>query len=330
MATGTTDTRTNPPGASMSQAASQRWIDPAALMRIASLELRARVVVEGFRVGMHKSPYHGFSVEFTEYRQYAAGDDLRYVDWRLFARSDRYYVKRFEDETNLRCHLLVDQSRSMEFGSLAYSKLDYANTLAASLAHFLGTQRDAVGLLTFDESIREYLPARYRPGRLHRLMLALDRPAAGRATDLVKPLDRIAELVGKRGLMALVSDLLAPVDAIDERLARLRARGHDVVVFQVLDPREASLDFDRPLLLRDLETEREMFVDPQAARGEYVRRFEEHNAALRAICDRLGIEFHRLSTDQPLEFALFDFLRGRMRRGREARRNVSRPTRSGR
>src|SRR5258706_3871889 len=187
-------------------------IDPQALMRIRNLEMRARVVVEGFWNGIHRSPYHGFSVEFTEYRQYSPGDDPRYMDWRVFARSDRYFIKKFEDETNLRCHLLADNSRSMAFGSLGYTKAKYAATLAATVAYFLYLQGDAVGLLTFDVPIREYLPARHRPGHLRSLMLALEKPAAGTATDLNAPLKRIADIVTKRGLLVLITDLLAPIE----------------------------------------------------------------------------------------------------------------------
>src|SRR5438309_3286760 len=181
-------------------------IDPQTLMSIKNLELRARVVVEGFWKGLHRSPYHGFSVEFTEYRQYSPGDDPRYLDWRLYARSDRYYIKKFEDETNLRCHLLVDNSRSMTYGSLAYHKGQYANTLAATLAYFLYLQGDAVGLLTFDERIREYLPARHRPGHLRHIMLKLEQPASGAATNLTVPLHRIVRTVKKRALLVLISD----------------------------------------------------------------------------------------------------------------------------
>src|SRR5256714_6758457 len=184
-------------------------VNPLTLMSIKNLELRAKVVVEGFWNGLHRSPYHGFSVEFTEYRQYSPGDDLRYLDWRLYARSDRYYIKKFEDETNLRCHLLVDNSRSMGYGSLPYNKAQYANTLAATLAYFLYLQGDAVGLLTFDEQIRDYLPARNRTGHLRHLILRLERPAGGNATDLAAPLERIVETVRKRALMVLISDLLA-------------------------------------------------------------------------------------------------------------------------
>ena len=188
----------------MSNTTAAGLVSPAALMAIKNLELRARIVVEGFWTGLHRSPYHGFSVEFTEYRQYTAGDDPRYLDWRLYARSDRYFIKKFEDETNLRCHLLVDNSRSMDYGSLGYTKAEYANTLAATVAYFLHQQGDAVGLLTFDEGIRDYLPARHRPGHLRHIMLSLEKPAGGKATDLAAPLTRIVEIVSKRGLMVMM------------------------------------------------------------------------------------------------------------------------------
>src|SRR5512140_469078 len=193
-------------------------IDPQALMSIRNLELRARVVVNGFWSGLHRSPYHGFSVEFTEYRQYSPGDDPRYLDWRVFARSDRYFIKRFEDETNLRCQLVVDCSRSMTFGSLSYTKADYAATLAATLAQFLYLQGDAVGLLTFDEQIRDFIPARHRTGQLRHLMLALEKPAEGRSTDVLAALRRVAETVRKRGLMVLISDFLAPLSDLQKHL----------------------------------------------------------------------------------------------------------------
>src|SRR5512140_2450135 len=194
-----------------STTAAASLISPQALMTIRNLELRAKVVVEGFWTGIHRSPYHGFSVEFTEYRQYTPDADPRYLDWRVFARSDRYFIKKYEDETNLRCHLVVDQSRSMDFGTRAYVKANYAATLAATLAYFLHLQGDAVGLLTFDEQVRDYLPARHRAGHLRQLMLALEKPAAGQATDLGIPLQRLAELVRKRGLVVLLSDFLAPI-----------------------------------------------------------------------------------------------------------------------
>lgn len=296
------------------------FLDPAALMAIRNLELRARTVVEGFWHGLHRSPCHGFSVEFTEYRPYSPGDDPRYLDWKLVGRTDRYFIKKFEDETNLRCQLVIDGSRSMAFGSRGWTKAQYAHTFAATLAHFLDQQGDAIGLLTFDEAVREYLPPRHRPGHLRQLMLALEKPAGGQATDLVAPLQRVAELMRRRGLIVLVSDLLAPLTALETSLALLTARGHEVLVFQLLDPAELAFDFAAPARFLDLETGRDIFLDPSLARAEYQRRFETHAAEVRAICERLGITLTRLVSDQPLELALVNFLHARARRGQAVRR----------
>lgn len=294
-------------------------IDPKALMAVRSLELRARMVVEGFWHGLHRSPYHGFSVEFSEYRPYTPGDDTRHLDWRVLARSDRYFIRRFEDETNLRAHLLVDQSRSMAFGSRGWNKAQYAATLAATLAWFLHQQGDAVGMLSFDERVRDYLPARHRTGHLRQLMLALEKPAGGTTTDLVAPLQRLAELVRKRGVMVLISDFLAPLDRLEAGFSLLRAWGHEVEVFQVLDPAEVAFDFGVPSVFEDAETGRTMFLDPAAAREGYVARLEAHREALRGVCRKLGLGWHPLTTDQPLELALFSFLQEREQRQRGAR-----------
>jgi uncharacterized protein (DUF58 family) len=289
-------------------------------MSIKNLEMRARIVVEGFWTGIHRSPYHGFSVEFTEYRQYTPGDDPRYLDWRLFARSDRYYIKKFEDETNLRCHLLVDNSRSMGYGSLPYTKAEYANTAAATLAYFLYLQGDGVGLLTFDEQIRDYLPSRHRKGHLRHLMLSLEKPAGGTETNLSPPLERIVEIVRKRGVMVLISDLLAPIGALEKNLAALGACGHEVIVFNILDPAELSFNFDKANLFHDMESGRDLYIDPHMARKEYLKRLESHLSQVEAICRKLGMSYHRFTTDRPLEMALFDFVRGRSQRRKHIRR----------
>lgn len=287
--------------------------DPAALMRIKSLELRAKVIVEGFLTGLHRSPYHGFSVEFSEYRQYTDGDDPRYLDWKLYARSDRYFIKRYEDETNLRCHLLVDMSRSMSYGSAGHTKAEYATTLAATLGYFQSLQRDAVGLVTFDDQVREVLPPRYRPGHFRRLLVALERPVDGKATDLTLPLERIAEMVTRRGMFVLVSDLMASLEGLEQKLGYLRSRGHDVFLCHVLDPAELTFDFDTPALFEDVESGRDVYVDPAALRRDYLSRIGEHIEKVQAVCDGLGIDYHRFVTDQPLEQVLFDFLCARMR-----------------
>jgi uncharacterized protein (DUF58 family) len=298
-------------------------IDPQTLMRIKSLQVRARVAVEGFIKGIHRSPYHGFSVEFSEYREYSPGDDPRYLDWRLYARSDRYYVKRFEDETNLRCTIVLDTSRSMGFRSGPYSKHEYARTAAATIAYFLATQRDAVGLLTFEDKVNDYLPPRHRPGHLRRLFAMLEREPTGRATDLAGPLEQIAATVRKRGLIILISDLLAPTDLLKTRLGYLRSRGHDVVVLRVLDPAEVSFTFKTPAMFHDIESGRELYIDPDAARAEYLRRYAAHAATIERTCVDLGVEFVPVTTDHALELVLFDLLKARMRRGRQSgRRNA--------
>jgi uncharacterized protein (DUF58 family) len=294
-------------------------IDVGALMKIHSLELRARGLVEGLWRGLHRSPYHGFSVEFTEYRPYSPGDDVRFLDWRLYARSDRDYVKKYEDETNLRCHLLFDHSRSMSYGSRGWTKADYGATLAATLASFLFAQGDAVGLTTFAGQVDDHLPARNRPGHLRRLLTALERPAEGRATAVGRALEHAAELLRRRGMVVLLSDLLVPLQECERPLAALRAAGHEVVVFQLLDPVERTLALEGPTLLRDLESDQLLHVDPAAARPAYQRALERHLADLTTLCARLGVDRHLFLTDRPLESALLEFLGERAQRARRRR-----------
>ncbi|MEN6333676.1 MAG: DUF58 domain-containing protein [Phycisphaerales bacterium] len=299
-------------------------IDPSALMRIKSMELRAKAVVEGFWKGIHRSPYHGFSAEFTEYRQYARGDDPRYIDWRVFARSDRYFIKKFEDETNLRCHLLIDHSRSMDYGSGGYTKSQYAGTLAATLAYFLFAQGDAVGLATFDDEIREYLPPRNRPSYLRRLMQALEARPRGKATDLGAPLQRIARMVTKRGMIVLISDLLTSIEQLERDLGYLRAGGHDLVLLHILDPAELNFDFEAPALFEDIESGRDLYVDPVVAQKGYRHMLSEHLDIAKSICARLGIDYHLFATDRPYDAALLEFLQYRMRIRKQIRR-IRRP-----
>jgi len=298
---------------------SEGLIDPVSLMKIKSMELRAKVIVEGFWKGIHRSPYHGFSVEFTEYRQYSLGDDPRYIDWRLYARSDRYYIKKFEDETNLRCHLLVDHSRSMGYGSGSYTKSQYAGTLAATLAYFLYTQGDAVGLATFDDRIRQYMFPRNRPGYLRRLMLALGADPKGGSTELGPPLKHIGEMLTKKGLIILISDLLTSLDRLEPELSYLCTGGHDLVVFHILDPAELNFDFESPALFQDMESLRNMYVDPSDAQQSYKRMLRQHLARTESICGNLGIDYHLFATHRPFDLALLDFLHDRMRHHKRIR-----------
>jgi len=211
----------------------------------------------------------------------------------------------------------------MGYQSGAYSKSDYARTAAATIAYFLTTQRDAVGLLLFEDRITEYLPARYRPGHLRRLMAALEREPTGHATNLVEPLEQIAATVRKRGLIILISYLLAPVDSLQTRLGYLRSRGHDVVVLRVLDPAEVRFNFTAPAMFHDVESGREIYIDPTAARAEYLRRFGAHAAEIERSCVDLGIEYEPITTDRPLELVLFDLIKARMRRGRRPGRKIA-------
>lgn len=298
-------------------------IDAATLMRIRSLELRAKVVVEGFQSGLNRSPCHGSSVEFTEYRQYATGDDLRYLDWKLYARSDRLYVKQFEDETNLRCHVLLDMSRSMDYGTIGYTKLEYGRTLAATLAWFLAGQHDAVGLMTFDEDVRAVVPAHYRRGHMRRILAALEQTVEGRSTGLVPPLERVAAHVRKRGLVVVVSDLLAPLDGWEKALSCVRMRGHDVVVFQLLDPAEREFTFAQAALFEDAESGRQVYTDTAAGRAGYMKKFRAHQRGVRGACARLGIEYRLFGTDSPLESALAAFLHARTGARSVARRSAA-------
>lgn len=302
-------------------------IDPATLMRLQSLEWRARMIVEGTRNGLHRSPYHGFSVEFTEYRQYTPGDDLRHLDWRVFARSDRYEIKRFEDETNLRCHLVVDQSRSMSYGSTGYSKADYASTLAATLAYFLELRGDAVGLLTFGDTVQEYLPPRHRTGHFRQLLRALEKEPLSRGTHLTAPVERLLALVPKRGMMVWISDFLAPLEGLEPLLASWVAIGHEVIAFQVIDPKELSFDFSEPTRLEDLETGHTLPLDPSAMRGDYLSALTAHNRQLQTLCERFGVGFRQLPTQRPLELALTEFLDLWSRTGRHRSRVTSSPGR---
>jgi uncharacterized protein (DUF58 family) len=285
-------------------------VDPTTLSLISSLELRAKLIVEGFYHGIHRSPYHGFSVEFSEYRQYTPGDDIRHIDWRAFARTDRHYIKKYEDETNLRCRLLVDQSKSMSYRSSETheTKSRYAATLAATLAHFLSQQGDAVGLTTFDQDITNILPTRNRPGHLRRLMLLLEKESNGTATDFAPPLEKIAQMHQKRGLFILITDLLAPLTDLESRLGFLRARGNELVIFQILDPREKDFNLPNSAQYIDLETETQFHIDPATAKKQYQEKFAAHQSQIETLCARQNIQHILLETTSPLDQALHKFL----------------------
>lgn len=293
----------------------QRFLDPAVLARIGNLELLARTVVEGFVAGLHRSPFKGFSVEFMSYRPYMPGDDPMHLDWKLFARTDRYYIKEFEDETNAQLTLLLDVSPSMHYASGAVTKVDYASFLAAALAYFMIRQRDGVGLTIFDDDLRASLPPRSTKGHLRRLLGLLESQPKGAATALGKPLHRLADKLNRRGLVVLISDFLGDADALADGLKHFRFAGHDVLVFHILDPQEVDFDFDDLVEFEDLETGETLLLVADEARARYQANFRRHQETLQQQCTTLGFDYTMLTTDQPLDHALFHYLAARRRRG---------------
>lgn len=289
-----------------------RFIDPDILAAISGMELRARAVVEGFLSGLHHSPYKGFSVEFAEYRQYTPGDDPRHIDWKVYARTDRYYVKEFEEETNLSCHLLLDCSRSMLFKSGKLSKLEYGSYLAASLAYLLSRQRDNVGLITFDYEIREHIPARLRPGHLHTLLKSLEGVQARERTAIGPPLHQVADFLNKKGMAILISDLLDDPDQFIKALQHFRFRGHEVLVFHILDEAEETFPFHSTTRFVGLEGEGSLLTVPQTVRDTYLERLQQHVETLRTGCGVNQVDYTVLNTKTPLDFALQAYLAARV------------------
>ena len=287
-----------------------RFLDPELLARVGSLELLARAVVEGFMSGLHRSPFTGFSTEFTEYRQYNAGDDLRYLDWRLLARTDRYFIKKYRADTNTQCHLLVDTSASMNYAhASSVTKLQYAQFLAASLAYLLNRQQDAVGLVAFADKIHTQVPARNRTGHMRTIFGNLSLLQPGGETQLAASLHQLAEILTRRGIVVIISDFYDQPDRLQEAFQHLRFRGHDLVAFQVLDQNELDFDFTDPvLLLEDAETQEQMPVLPDVVRSGYRDRMRKHVEEMRRCTSANNVDYEMLTTKQPLDFALFSFL----------------------
>ena len=291
----------------------RQFLDPAVIARLGTLDLKARTVVEGFLSGLHRSPFKGFSVEFAEYRQYIHGDDLSTIDWKVFARSDRYYVKKFEEETNRDCHLLIDVSGSMAYRSQGMSKFEYAACLAASLGYLMNRQRDGVGLMAFDDRTVSALPASTRPGHVRNLLVELSRLSPGRPTNVAKPLRQLAEALTRRGMVVLISDLLDEPDAVVRGLKLFHHRGSDVLVFHVLDPDEIDFPFDRATRFEDLETNEEVMAVPGMVRAHYLKQMQALIGRYRRELGGAGIDYQLVNTKEPLELALMKYLSTRAR-----------------
>jgi len=290
----------------------RRFLDPLVLTKIGNLELVARLVVEGFLVGLHKSPYHGFSVEFAEYRQYNPGDPPKSIDWKVYARTDRYYVKEFEEETNLRSYILLDKSASMGFShDKRLSKLEYGRFFAAALAYLMVQQKDAVGLLTFDEKVDTIIPASMTRIQLTELLKTLDRLQNAGLTKIDSTFKGLAEKIKRRGLIILISDLLDDPEGIIAALSHFRHMKNEVIVFHILDPVELSFDFSKEAHFIDMETDRKLPVQPWMVREEYKNRVGEFFDILKYRCQEIGVDYNLVTTDKPYDIALLAYLHKR-------------------
>jgi uncharacterized protein (DUF58 family) len=298
----------------MNASAHNRLLPPATLASLANLELIARTAVEGFLTGLHRSPRFGFSQEFREYRAYVEGDDPRFVDWNVYARTDRTYIRRYEGETNTRLMILLDASASMGYSSHSVSKLQYAKFLAAALAYLAARQHDPVGLIVFDEEMRQYRPATARSGSLQGLIHAIDAVNAGGGTNLDKCFQSFREHLTRRGLVAVISDLYCDPSAMTRAVQPLAARGHDIMIFQLLDPHEIEPQWRDAVVLEDIETKQQLNISPDYLEGTYRERLQSHLASLRSMAASVGAHHALLPTDRPLDDALRRYMLFRQRR----------------
>ncbi len=287
----------------------QRFLDPAVLAGISGLDLVAKTVVDGFVAGLHRSPDFGFSQEFAEYRAYTPGDDLRHVDWNVFARTERAYLKRYRGETNSLLTVLLDASNSMNYKSHSVNKMDYARYMAASLFYLaIKDQRDAAGLIVFDDEVRNYIRPSTRQGQLQRLLAGLEHAEPRARTDFTKPLYHFQEFLRRRGLVLIISDFYESPEKIVRTVEPLRFHGNEVVLFHVLDPKEIQPNLDQPAILVDLETDERLEVTPEYAKNEYRQKMDAHIADLRDRSRAAGMDYYLLVTDRPLDGALREYL----------------------
>ena len=287
----------------------QRFLDPAVLAGISGLDLIAKTVVDGFVAGLHRSPDFGFSQEFAEYRAYTPGDDLRHVDWNLFARSERCYLKRYRGETNSQLTILLDASNSMNYSSHSVSKMDYARYIAASLFYLaIHNQRDPAGLIVFDDEVRNYIRPSTRQGQLHRLLAGLEQAEPRARTNFMKPLAHFQEFLRRRGVVLVISDFYESPEKIVKTIEPLRFHGSEVILFHVLDPKEIRPELRGPSILVDMETEQRLEVIPEYVKGEYRRKIDGHLQQMHERTRAAGLDYHLLVTDKPLDAALSEYL----------------------
>ena len=295
----------------------RKYLDPQALAKIQALDLRARLIVEGFITGMHRSPYKGFSIEFAQHRQYVSGDDIKFIDWKVFGRTDRHYIKQYEEETNLQVMLVVDASESMSYaGTLNpnWRKFDHAVSIAASLAYVALHQQDSAGLAVFDQRIRRLIRPSNRPQQWRTIIDELTATTRDVKTDTGRVLDAVAEELRHRSLIILISDLFDDATGIIRGLRHLSYRRHDLIVLQVLDHDEITFPFETTTMFRGMEVPAELVVEPQALRQAYLEEFTKHGAMIREACHKLRVDFVQVDTSVPLDVSLPGFLATRAAR----------------
>ncbi len=290
------------------------YLDPKIISRISSLDLRARLVVEGFMVGLHKSPYHGFSVEFSQHRPYMQGDNLRSVDWRVFGKTEKYYIKQYEEETNLRSYIILDSSKSMSYASnKLISKLDYASTLVAALSYMMIKQQDAVSLTIYSDEIQKYLPPKSSNSYLQQILKELVDIKASSKTNTSDALNKIAEKIRRRGLVIIISDFFDDVDKTLKAIKHFAHQKNEVIIFQVLDPLEKTFGFGKDAIFKDLETDEELTTQPYQIQKAYQESMNEFTNKIKRECLNSNFDYNLLDTSTPFDKALFSYIQKRSR-----------------
>lgn len=295
-----------------------KYLDPKTLDKIKRLDVRARLVVEGFISGQHRSPYNGFAIEFAAHREYCPGDDLRHIDWKVWSKTDRLYIKEYEEETNLKCHLIVDCSKSMRYGeTTGWSKFDYAATAAASLGYMMQQQQDSVGLVLFSDKIEKNLKSSSHPSHLKMLLHELEQTEPAKTTDISDPFFALASQIRKRGIVAIFSDLFLDPDELAKALSQFRLRRHEVIVFHVMHHDELDFPFQDNTLFKGMEVEAELHTEPRSLRNSYMEAVEEYMVKIKKVCAVAGIDHVLLDTSKPLDGVLSSYLNFRTKSRRK-------------
>ena len=298
----------------MAEKTYKKYLDPKILQRVSALELKARQVVEGIITGLHKSPYHGISIEFASHREYAPGDEIKHIDWRVFARSDRYFIKQYEEETNMRCYILLDVSESMLYKSKNLTKLEYGSFLAASIAFLLLQQRDSVGLVTFNDKVVKYIPPRNSPKHYRLMLQELELSSPGSKTNIDAVFHDLAERIKKRGLVIVISDMFYDVEKILLSLQHFRHKKHEVIVFHILDRHEMTFPFEDLMLFKGLEEQPEVLAESWSVRKGYLENFKKYLGNIKSGCMAKKIDYVQICTDESLDLRLSKYLTTRVGR----------------